>query len=62
VAGGPKFGAIDGDFDVEEAIGEIEASLGIRLDESFWQTSGLFLFGEFIDRLLDARTHATLVS
>ena len=54
VAGGPRFNTIDGDLDVEDAIGEIQEALGVAMPRAFWQGAGPLTLAELVDRLVEA--------
>ncbi|SFS16992.1 hypothetical protein SAMN05216570_3439 [Dyella sp. OK004] len=54
VAGGPRFGAIDSDLDVSDALGEIEEMLGVPLGPVFWRDAAGCTMGELVERLLQA--------
>ncbi len=54
IAGGPSFDSIDGDLDVEDAIGEIEESLGVVMPRDFWKDAGSLTLAELVDALLAA--------
>jgi len=54
VCGGPRFGTLDIDYDVEDAIGEIEEQLGIAMPACFWEGTATQTLGEVVDALLAA--------
>ena len=54
IAGGPRFSTIDGDLDAEDAIGEIEEALMVKMPKTFWQGAGSLSLGEVVDCLLAA--------
>jgi len=54
VTGGPRFGMID-NFEIEDAISEIEASLVGSIGREFWQSTTSLTLSELVDRLLEAR-------
>src|SRR5690606_8158279 len=54
IAGGPRFSTIDGDLDAEDAIGEIEEALMVKMTKTFWQDAGPLSLGEVVDCLLAA--------
>ncbi len=51
IAGGPRFDSIDGDLDVDEAIGEIEELLGVTMSKTFWQGAGSLMLADLVDQL-----------
>ncbi|MFC4763571.1 hypothetical protein [Dyella koreensis] len=57
VAGGPRFGVIDSDIDIGDALGEIEEMLGAPLGSAFWRDAATCTMGELVDRLLEAAAH-----
>ena len=54
IASGPRFNTIDGGLDVEDAIGEIEEFLMVKMPKAFWQDAGSLSLGDVVDRLLAA--------
>ena len=54
VCGGPRFGALDIEYDAEDAIGEIEARFGIAMPACFWEGTTTQTLGEVVDALLAA--------
>lgn len=54
ISGGPRFGMID-NFEIEDAIREIEASLVGPVGREFWQSTASLTLSELVDRLLEAR-------
>lgn len=54
VCDGPRFGVLDIDYDVEDAIGEIQEQLGIAMPACFWEGTATQTLGEVVDALLAA--------
>ena len=53
VLGGPGFAAID-DADIEDAIGAVEETAGVKLGATFWDPCGSSTVGTLVDQLLTA--------
>lgn len=54
VCGGPRFGTLGIEYDVDDAIGEIQEQLGIAMPACFWERTVTQTLGEVVDALLAA--------
>ncbi|MDR6674694.1 hypothetical protein [Xanthomonas sp. 1678] len=58
IGGGPRFASLGNEGELEHAIHDIHASLGVAMPARFWQAAGTLTLGELVDALLTAVTAA----